>query len=62
MFIVHAGILHSSMPEDISSMEKMCNASMAEGQNVPIPTGGFFLPITTIFQRKASMGLAFVTV
>jgi hypothetical protein len=34
--LAHAGILHSSMPEDISGM--------GEGQNLPEPTGAFSFP------------------
>jgi len=35
---------------------------MGEGQNVPAPTEGFFIPRTAIFQRIASFRLAYVTV
>ncbi len=36
--LAHAGILHSSMPEMFSGMEKCKMPAMGEGQNVPLLT------------------------
>jgi len=42
------------MPEDISDMKECKIPAWAMGKTFPAPTGGFFIPKTAIFHRRAS--------
>jgi hypothetical protein len=53
MFLAHAGILYSSMSMSLAhaGFFILYFSSMGGGQDVPVPTGGFFIPRKLQFSR-----------